>query len=167
MNPRQVVRAWGKVLSGREPALSIELTKECPLTCPGCYAFQPDHLDGVALKSLADFRDDALVNGVLDLVAKHRPLVVYIVGGEPLVRFRELSAILPKVCAQTIETHVVTSAVRRLPPEWAKLGNLTLDKAFQAALHNATDPGHDAALTKWTTLNKQAHPQERSSASLG
>lgn len=126
MHYREIFKAWGSILSGREPVLSIELTKECPLSCPGCYAFQPEHLDGVPLKSLADYRDDALVEGVLDLVATHRPLAVYLVGGEPLVRFRELSAILPAVCAQTLETHVVTSAVRPLPLEWAKLDNLKL-----------------------------------------
>lgn len=126
VNHRQILKAWGSILAGRQPALSIEITKECPLACPGCYAFQPEHLDGVPLKSLSDFRDDALVDGVLELVAKQRPLVVYIVGGEPLVRFRELSVLLPKLCAQTIETHVVTSAVRPLPLEWAELENLTI-----------------------------------------
>jgi len=123
---REILKAWGSILRGREPVLSIELTKECPLSCPGCYAFQPEHLDGAPLKSLSDFRDEALVNGVLELVARHRPLAVYIVGGEPLVRFRELSAILPAVCAQTLETHVVTSAVRPLPLEWRELENLKL-----------------------------------------
>lgn len=139
MNHREVFKAWGSILSGREPALSIELTKECPLSCPGCYAFQPEHLDGVPLKSLSDFRDDALVDGVLALVAQHRPMVLYIVGGEPLVRFRELSAILPKVCAQTIETHVVTSAVRRLPLEWAELDNLRIVVSI-----DGLQPEHDA-----------------------
>lgn len=139
MNKHDVFRAWGSILSGREPALSIELTKECPLTCPGCYAFQPDHLDGAPLKSLSDFRDDALIDGVIELVARHRPLVLYIVGGEPLVRFRELSVILPIVCAQTVETHVVTSAVRRLPLEWAKLENLSIVVSI-----DGLQPEHDA-----------------------
>ena len=139
LNHREVLKAWGIILSGREPALSIELTKECPLACPGCYAFQPDHLDGVPLKSLSDFRDEALITGVVDLVAKHRPLVLYFVGGEPLVRFRELTAILPKVCAQTVETYVVTSAVRRLPLEWAELENLRIVVSI-----DGLQPEHDA-----------------------
>ena len=31
--------AWGRILAGRVPNLSVEITRECPLTCPGCYAF--------------------------------------------------------------------------------------------------------------------------------
>ena len=61
---------------------------------------------------------------VFDLVDREAPLLVYIVGGEPLVRFRELNEILPQVCARTVETHLVTSAVRPIPAEWAKLDNL-------------------------------------------
>jgi len=135
---RQILKAWGSILTGREPVLSIELTKECPLSCPGCYAFQPEHLDGVPLKSLSDFRGNDLVNGVLKLVERHRPIGVYIVGGEPLVRFRELNEILPKVCAQTYETHVVTSAVRPLPEAWFALDNLKVDVSI-----DGLQPEHD------------------------
>lgn len=127
MHYRQILQAWGRILSGHQPILSIELTKECPLSCPGCYAFQPEHLDGVPLKSLSDLRGQELVTGVLDLVERYRPLGVYIVGGEPLVRFRELNEILPEVCGRTYETHVVTSAVRPLPEEWSSLDNLKID----------------------------------------
>lgn len=145
MHCSNILKAWGRILAGRQPALSIEITKECPLSCPGCYAFQPDHLDGVALKSLSDYRDDALVKGVLELVERQRPLVLYIVGGEPLVRFRELNAILPKVCAQTIETHVVTSAVRPIPEEWDALDNLRVVVSI-----DGLQPEHDARRTPAT-----------------
>ena len=138
MHYRQVLQAWKSILVGREPVLSIELTKECPLSCPGCYAFQPEHLDGVPLKSLSDFRGKELVDGVLDLVARHRPLGVYIVGGEPLVRFRELNEILPAVCGRTYETHVVTSAVRPLPEAWDRLDNLKVDVSI-----DGLQPEHD------------------------
>ena len=37
---RQIVKAWGRILSGYQPNLSIEITKECPLPCPGCYAHE-------------------------------------------------------------------------------------------------------------------------------
>ena len=42
--------------------LSIEITRECPLSCPGCYAYGDSHLGGeTTLRDLSDFRVDALV----------------------------------------------------------------------------------------------------------
>ena len=82
MRHQEVLTAWKRILMGRSPVLSIEITKECPLSCPGCYAFQPEHLDGVPLKSLSDFQGSALVDSVLDLVDREQPLLVYVVGGE-------------------------------------------------------------------------------------
>src|ERR1700720_3962996 len=93
---REILSAWGNILTGRVPMLSIEITRECPLTCPGCYAYGDTHLGGeVTLRQLSDLRGDALVEGVLGLVRKHRPSHVSLVGGEPLVRRRELDRILP------------------------------------------------------------------------
>ena len=34
-------RRWGRVLTGHFPSISIEITRECPLRCPGCYAYTP------------------------------------------------------------------------------------------------------------------------------
>ena len=34
MKASEVIRAWGKILRGLPPSLSIEITKECPLRCP-------------------------------------------------------------------------------------------------------------------------------------
>ena len=102
--------------------LSIEITRECPLNCPGCYAYGDSHLGGdKVLRELNDFRGDALVNGVLDLVRRHRPLHVSLVGGEPLVRHRELSQILPALSAMNVYTMVVTSGVIPIPLEWNDL----------------------------------------------
>jgi len=102
--------------------LSIEITRECPLKCPGCYAYGETHLGGgVTLRGLSDLRGDALVQGVLDLVRKHKPLHVSLVGGEPLVRHRELSRILPQLSKMGIFTLVVTSAVIPMPAEWIDL----------------------------------------------
>lgn len=102
--------------------LSIEITRECPLTCPGCYAYGDSHLGGdVTLRQLQDLRGAALVSGVLDLVRKHRPLHVSLVGGEPLVRHRELSGILPVLSEMGVFTLVVTSGVIPIPSEWMKL----------------------------------------------
>jgi hypothetical protein len=66
---REMLAAWWKVLNGRVPMLSIEITRECPLTCPGCYAYGETHLGSeVSLRQLNDLRGDALVEGVLGLV---------------------------------------------------------------------------------------------------
>ncbi len=79
--------------SGYTPALSIEITRECPLRCPGCYAYGDDHLGGeITLRQVRDFKGQELVDGVIALVDQHRPLHVSIVGGEPLVRYRELDS---------------------------------------------------------------------------
>jgi sulfatase maturation enzyme AslB (radical SAM superfamily) len=64
------------------------------------------------------------VNGVMDLVAELRPLHVSIVGGDPLVRYRELSVLLPKLIDRGIHVQLVTSAFRQLDPAWASLKNL-------------------------------------------
>src|SRR5262249_22657642 len=69
---------------------------------------------------------DELVTRVLRLVDRRKPLHVYIVGGEPLVRFRELNRILPELSARRIQTQVVTSAVRPIPIEWRSLRDLQI-----------------------------------------
>ncbi|MGB8476322.1 MAG: radical SAM protein [Candidatus Acidiferrum sp.] len=102
--------------------LSIEITRECPLSCPGCYAYGDAHLGGgKLLTELNDFRGDALVNGVLELVRKNRPMHVSLVGGEPLVRHRELSAILPALSAMKVFSLVVTSGIIPIPVAWMDL----------------------------------------------
>src|SRR6516225_9204416 len=122
LTAREMFTAWGRILAGNVPMMSIEITRECPLSCPGCYAYSESHLAGsVQLRDLSDSRGDALINGVLELVRKHRPMHVSLVGGEPLIRHRELSAILPALSAERIFTLVVTSAVISIPIEWMKL----------------------------------------------
>jgi organic radical activating enzyme len=122
---REVLSGWGKVLAGKAPMLSLEITRECPLNCPGCYAYGDMHLGGGnVLRDLRDFRGEQLVAGVLDLVRKHRPLHVSLVGGEPLVRHRELSSILPALSSMNIFTLVVTSGVIPIPMQWMALPRL-------------------------------------------
>jgi len=119
--------AWGKILRGHKPLLSIEITRECPLRCPGCYAYEPGHLGSSGpLRQLNDYRGEALVSGVLSLVRRFKPIHVSIVGGEPLVRHHELGILLPKLAGMGIEVQIVTSAVRRIPPEWRAIRNLHL-----------------------------------------
>ena len=60
MDRSDVIRAWGRIARGRPPSLSIEITTRCPLSCPGCYAYQPEHLSGIPLTSLSDRTGDAL-----------------------------------------------------------------------------------------------------------
>jgi MoaA/NifB/PqqE/SkfB family radical SAM enzyme len=122
---RGVVQAWGRILTGRRPTLSIEITRECPLRCPGCYAFGDNHLGGdVTLRGLADHKGDELVRRFMRLIDERQPLHVSIVGGEPLVRYRELGTILPMLAARDIHTQLVTSAVRPVPVEWRDLHRL-------------------------------------------
>jgi sulfatase maturation enzyme AslB (radical SAM superfamily) len=125
LGAREVVQAWGKILTGHRPNLSIEITKECPLRCPGCYAYGDEHLGGdVTLRGLADYKGDELVSRFMAMIDRHKPLHISIVGGEPLVRYRELGQILPQLSARGIHTQVVTSAVRPIPAEWAGLPRL-------------------------------------------
>ncbi len=98
--------------------MSIEITRECPLSCPGCYAYGDTHLQGTTLRQLNDLRGEDLVDGVLGLVRQHRPLHVSLVGGEPLVRHRELTRILPQLEEMGVFTMVVTSAVIPIPEAW-------------------------------------------------
>jgi organic radical activating enzyme len=78
------------------------------------------------LRQLADFRGQLLVDGVLGLIRRYQPVHLSIVGGEPLVRHRELDVLLPKLEAMGIEVQLVTSAVRPIPADWASLANLHL-----------------------------------------
>jgi MoaA/NifB/PqqE/SkfB family radical SAM enzyme len=122
-----IFAAWGRILSGYRPSLSIEITRECPLRCPGCYAYLDEHLGGeVTLRQVSDFKGQELIDRFFRLIDEHKPLHVSIVGGEPLVRFRELNAILPRLANDGVYTQLVTSAVRPLPIEWASLRRLQI-----------------------------------------
>lgn len=122
MRTSQFFRAWGGVLRGRTPILSIEITKECPLRCPGCYAYEFGHLgEAGPLRDLSDLKGEALVEGLLKLVRLHNPVHISIVGGEPLVRYRELNVLLPILSGMGIDVQLVTSAVRPIPSEWRGL----------------------------------------------
>jgi len=135
-----VVRAWGQILSGYRPNLSIEITRECPLRCPGCYAYGDSHLGGgIVLRELADFKGQALIDGMLRVVREHRPIHLSIVGGEPLVRFRELDVLLPQLTAMGVHTQVVTSAVRPIPAAWADMPKLQVVVSI-----DGLQPEHDA-----------------------
>ncbi len=141
-----LVPAWGRILQGYRPSLSIEITRECPLRCPGCYAYGDEHIGGgQTLRTLADFKGQALIEGVLEVVDRHRPLHVSIVGGEPLVRFRELDVILPRLAERGIYSQLVTSAVRPIPTPWARIRRLQICVSI-----DGLQPEHDVRRTPAT-----------------
>jgi organic radical activating enzyme len=141
-----ILSAWGRILNGYTPALSIEITKECPLRCPGCYAYGDDHLGGeVTLRQVSDYKGQELVDNVIALVDRLRPLHVSIVGGEPLVRYKELNTLLPILSKRGLHVQVVTSAVRQIPEEWRGMKRLSLVVSI-----DGLQPEHDARRTPAT-----------------
>jgi sulfatase maturation enzyme AslB (radical SAM superfamily) len=78
------------------------------------------------------------VQGVLNLVDQYRPLHVSLVGGDPLVRFRELENILPELDARGIHVQLVTSAFRPIPTHWAKFSRLNIVVSI-----DGLQPDHD------------------------
>src|SRR6188472_4221861 len=135
-----IITAWGRILAGHRPSLSVEITRECPLRCPGCYAYGDEHLGGgVTLRQVSDFKGQELIDRFFGLIDEHKPLHLSIVGGEPLVRFRELNTILPRLADRGIYTQLVTSAVRPVPVEWAQLRRLQIVVSI-----DGLQPEHDA-----------------------
>lgn len=140
MKKSEVVHAWARILSGRAPSLSIEITKECPLRCPGCYAFDAAHLGGgTELRQLSDYKGDELVARVLALLDEHKPLHVSLVGGDPLVRYRELEQLIPQIETRGIHTQIVTSAFRVIPAAWSEHKKLNVVVSI-----DGLQPEHDA-----------------------
>jgi MoaA/NifB/PqqE/SkfB family radical SAM enzyme len=135
----QIIQAWGKILKGEAPSLSIEITRECPLKCPGCYAYEDAHLGGgKTLRELNDRRGQALIDGVLEVVDRLKPLHLSIVGGDPLVRFRELEVLIPLLIDRGIHVQLVTSAFRTMGANWA-----SLDFLHVAVSIDGLQPEHD------------------------
>jgi MoaA/NifB/PqqE/SkfB family radical SAM enzyme len=122
---KPILQTWGRTLRGRVPVLSIEITRECPLRCPGCYAYEDNHLGTTNLRNLSDFKGHELIERVLELMDKYKPLHLSIVGGDPLVRYRELEVLLPQLVKRA-HIQIVTSAFRQIPFSWATLPNLQL-----------------------------------------
>jgi MoaA/NifB/PqqE/SkfB family radical SAM enzyme len=148
-----IIPAWGRILAGYTPALSLEITRECPLRCPGCYAYGDDHLGGeLTLRQVRDFKGQELIDGVMGLLDKHKPLHLSIVGGEPLVRYKELDALLPMIAARGIHTQLVTSAVREIPKHWATIPRMSIVVSI-----DGLQPEHDVRRTPATYERIQKH----------
>ena len=110
------------------------------MRCPGCYAFDAAHLGGqTQLRELSDFRGQELVERVLKLIDEHKPLHVSLVGGDPLVRYRELDLLLPQIESRGVYTQVVTSAFRTIPAAWMALRLLNVVVSI-----DGLQPEHDA-----------------------
>jgi len=140
MEAGAVLTAWRRILSGYRPNLTIEITRECPLRCPGCYAYGEQHLGGgVVLRELADFKGRELIEHVIDVIDRYRPIHTSFVGGEPLVRFRELDVLLPMLTSTGRHVQVVMSAVRPIPAAWARMPNLKVCVSI-----DGLQPEHDA-----------------------
>lgn len=140
MHTSEILKAWNKILKGERPSLSIEITRECPLQCPGCYAYEDAHLGGgVTLRELNDRKGQQLIDGVLEVVDRLKPLHLSIVGGDPLVRYRELEAMVPLLLARDVHVQIVTSAFRALPLAWATLPHMNVVVSI-----DGLQPEHDA-----------------------
>ena len=79
------------------------------------------------------------------MIDRHQPLHVSIVGGEPLVRYRELGKILPQLAERDIHTQLVTSAVRPIPTEWIGFSRLQVVVSI-----DGLQPEHDVRRTPAT-----------------
>ena len=127
MKTSEILKAWRRILKGERPSLSIEITRECPLRCPGCYAYEDGHLGGgITLRGLRDRKGEELIDGVLEVADRLRPLHLSLVGGDPLVRYRELELLVPLLLDRDIHVQVVTSAFRPIAPDWGTLPRLNV-----------------------------------------
>jgi sulfatase maturation enzyme AslB (radical SAM superfamily) len=92
----------------------------------------------MTLRSLQDRKGKELVDSVIELVDRVKPLHLSLVGGDPLVRYRELETLMPMLLDRGIHVQVVTSAFRILPRAWAGLSGLTI-----AVSIDGLQPEHD------------------------
>lgn len=162
MQTSDLLQAWGRILGGHRPSLSIEITRECPLRCPGCYAYDPAHLGGdITLRQLNDRKGEELIEGILELADRHRPLHLSLVGGDPLVRYRELEIVVPKLLARGIHVQIVTSAFRRLPDAWIGRDHLNISVSI-----DGLEPEHNARRARHIRTNSEKHPRAFGDRSL-
>jgi MoaA/NifB/PqqE/SkfB family radical SAM enzyme len=55
-----------------------------------------------------------------------KPLHVSLVGGDPMVRYRELELLIPQIRSRGVHTQIVTSAFREIPAAWKDLEKLNV-----------------------------------------
>jgi MoaA/NifB/PqqE/SkfB family radical SAM enzyme len=91
------------------------------------------------LRELSDRKGQELVDGVLELVDRYKPLHLSIVGGDPLVRYRELNQLVPLLMERGTHVQIVTSAFRTFPIEWNDYPKLNISVSI-----DGLQPEHDA-----------------------
>jgi sulfatase maturation enzyme AslB (radical SAM superfamily) len=74
----------------------------------------------------------------MEVVDRLRPLHLSILGGDPLVRYRELEIMVPLLLARGVHVQIVTSAFRVLPPAWATLPHMNVVVSI-----DGLQPDHD------------------------
>jgi sulfatase maturation enzyme AslB (radical SAM superfamily) len=79
-----------------------------------------------------------LIDGVLEVVDRLKPLHLSLVGGDPLVRYREVEALVPLLLARGVHVQLVTSAFRPLSQAWANLDHMTIVVSI-----DGLQPDHD------------------------
>jgi len=79
------------------------------------------------------------------VILERKPMQVSFVGGEPLIRHKELSRILPVLDAMGVYSLVVTSAVIPFPKEWNALKRVRVTVSI-----DGLQPEHDARRTPAT-----------------
>jgi sulfatase maturation enzyme AslB (radical SAM superfamily) len=94
---------------------------------------------GQTLRGLRDRKGQELIDGVLEIADRYRPLHLSLVGGDPLVRYRELESLVPQLLERGIHVQIVTSAFRPLPASWATLAHLNVVVSI-----DGLQPEHDA-----------------------
>ena len=80
----------------------------------------------MTLRGLRDRKGQELVDGVLEVVDRLKPLHLSLVGGDPLVRYRELETLIPLLLDRGIHVQVVTSAFRPMAPAWATFPHMNV-----------------------------------------
>jgi sulfatase maturation enzyme AslB (radical SAM superfamily) len=93
----------------------------------------------VTLRELNDRKGQELIDGVIEVVDRLQPLHLSIVGGDPLVRYRELEILVPLLLARGIHVQIVTSAFRALPPAWYGLPHMNIVVSI-----DGLQPEHDS-----------------------
>ena len=80
-----------------------------------CHASQPERSQGSSSDRWRPLTVDRL-----------KPLHLALVGGDPLVRHREVEALVPLLLSRGIHVQIVTSAFRQMPGEWKDRPHLTV-----------------------------------------
>lgn len=94
---------------------------------------------------MRDRKGQELIDGVLDIVDRHKPLHLSIVGGDPLVRYREMEEVIPQILDRGVHVQLVTSAFRQLPEKWANVPGLNIVVSI-----DGLQPEHDVRRTPAT-----------------